>query len=93
MCHMSQVTCHMSGVPRHISYVTCQLPPVTNANSHSRKPSHANSFMELAISLNYAGAGSLKQTTQNKKKIASIQTMSKKVPHTGDTESLGRCGS
>ena len=39
MCHMSCVTCHMSFFACNVSCDVCHLSHVTNANSHSHRPS------------------------------------------------------
>ena len=51
-CYISVVMCHMSCVT-----VTCHLPPVTNANSHSHGPSPANSIIRYILTLRISSAG------------------------------------
>ena len=51
-CYMSVVMCDMSCVT-----VTCHLPPVTNANSHSHGPSPANSIIRYILTLRISSAG------------------------------------
>ena len=59
------VTCNLSGVTCQVSRVACHLTPVTNANSHSHRPSpdllKANSFAQSEFfNLNFAQRNVLK---------------------------------